>query len=90
MDIPKLLKGEYDADYQEQLNQELQDGLNNGVYNQEFTTAEITALISATTRPVIRRGTLFFNTDLGKLQVVVTAADPSVPSNGAVETVTST
>lgn len=89
MDIPYLVTGEYDPEYQELLNRILLDGLKDGVYNQEFTTAQITALTSSDARPVLRRGTQFFNTDLGKMQIIVQAAVPNT-TNAVLETITST
>ena len=89
MNIPIILSGGFDFDYAQELNQELSDGLNNGVYNQEFTSAQITALLLSTSRPVLRVGTVFFDTDLSKLRVIVTAADPVGATNGVTETITS-
>lgn len=90
MDIPYLLTGEHDPEYQELLNRVLLDGLKDGIYNQEFTTAEIAELTSFESQPVLRRGTQFFNTDLGKMQIIVQAAVPSTSTNAVVETITST
>lgn len=52
------------------------------------STANITALTLESAAPVLPVGTIWFNTDLSKLQVLVTAAVPGA-SNGIVETVTS-
>ena len=64
------------------------DGLNFGIYNQEYTTAEITLLLDRNALPIIRRGTVFFDTDLGKLKVIVIQAVTAI-SDGVTETITS-
>lgn len=70
-------------DIQDQLN-----GLNLGTYTTVKTSAEITALISMNAFPVLPVGTTWFDTTLGKLRVLVTAAVPGV-SSGITQTVTS-
>ena len=52
------------------------------------TSAQITALINMNALPVLPIGSLWFDTTLNKLKVLVTAAVPGI-SNGVTETVTS-
>lgn len=70
-------------DIQNQLN-----GANFGTYTTPKTSVEITALINMNAIPVLPVGTIWFDTTLNKLKVLVTAAVPGV-SNGITETVTS-
>ncbi len=88
MNIPILIAG-YNDDYHQDLNQELVNSLKDGIYNQEFTSAQITNLLLSTSKPVLRVGTVFMDTTMSKLKLVVTAADPVGATNGVTETITS-
>lgn len=72
------------ADIEAQLN-----GLGLATYTTQMTTAQITALISMTALPVLPVGSLWFDTTVGKLRVLTTAAVYGV-SDGTTEVVTST
>lgn len=72
------------SDIQNQFN-----GISDGLLLPQKTTAQITALIAMNALPVFSAGTIWFDTTLGKIVVLVTAAVPGV-SNGVTETVTST
>lgn len=93
MDIPTYIAA---PTYEEQQTffQEMFQTLLDGLGQQGFTitplpTASITKLISKNYFPPLPVGTTWFNTNLSKLQVLVTAAVPNV-SDGIIETVTST
>ncbi len=64
----------------------------NGWTIPQQTNATISIIINGTVvpyfEPVMPAGTIWFNTDVGKLQVLVTAAVPGT-SNGVVQTITS-
>lgn len=67
--------------------------LNNGLSDNGWTvpqqsTTNITTLINRNARPILPRGTIWFDTTLGKLKVLVTQAVPGV-SDGVTETITS-
>jgi len=64
------------------------NGLGSATFITRKTSAQITNLISMTANPVLPVGSLWFDTTINKLKVLVTAAVPSV-SNGVTETVTS-
>lgn len=70
-------------DIQDQFN-----GISTGLTVSPKTTADITALIGMNALPVLPPGTLWFDTTLSKLVVLVTAANPGI-ANGITETVTS-
>lgn len=68
---------------------------NNGWTVPQLTTAQIARVTQGISvpgvpyfQPVLPVGTIWFNTSIGKLQVLVTAAVPEV-SNGVIETITS-
>lgn len=70
---------------------EIEDQLNGkglATFITRKTTAEITALIAMNAIPVLEVGSLWFDTTINKLKVLVTSAIPGV-SNGVTETVTS-
>lgn len=92
MDIPTYLKS---PDYAEQetfmqeMFQTLLDGLGpTGFTVTQQTSSGIATIISMNAQTVQPVGTIWFNTDISKLQVLVTAAVPGI-SNGVIETVTS-
>ena len=71
------------SDTEEQLN-----GLGDATFITRKTSAEITALIDMNAIPVLDVGSLWFDTTINKLKVLVTAAVFGI-SNGITETVTS-
>lgn len=71
------------SDIEEQLN-----GLEDATFITRKTSAQITALISMNAFPVLDVGSLWFDTTISKLKVLVTAAIPGI-ANGITETVTS-
>jgi hypothetical protein len=98
MDIPTYLKSPDYAKqetFMQEMFQTLLDGLGpTGFQVTNQTSAGITALIDKSATPILPVGTTWFNTDISKLVVLVTAAVPPGPfipgSNGVTETVTST
>ncbi|RKZ70522.1 MAG: hypothetical protein DRQ48_00800 [Gammaproteobacteria bacterium] len=89
MDIPRFLAGEYQQDYHRQLNEELTRSVGDlGFRITQATSADITALTQMSFRPVLPVGTMWFDTDLAKLVVLVVAAVPGV-SDGIIETIQS-
>lgn len=94
MEIPTILSGEYEPDFQQQLNQTLRTLLSiNGWQLPNLNQAQIDDLTDATFAPILPPGTIWLNTDVapnGKLQFITIAADPSGPTNATYETITST
>ena len=88
-DIPTILKGPYEEDYQRQLNQELQFAIGDTGYKiTPLSTARITTITSMGFRPPLPVGSVFFDTDVAKLKVIVVAAVLDT-SNAVLETITS-
>lgn len=88
-DIPTILKGPYEEDYQRQLNDELQFAIGYTGYKiTPLSTNRINEVSSMNFLPPLPVGTLFFDTDIAKLKVIVVAAVMGV-SNATIETVTS-
>ena len=54
------------------------------------TNTSVSAIILATSVPVLQVGTQWFNSDLGKMQFISVAANPAGPTNATVQTITST
>lgn len=88
-DIPTILKGPYEEDYQRQLNQSLEFAIGQTGYKiTPLTTARITQVTGMNFIPPLPVGTLFFDTTAEKLKVIVIEAVLGI-SNATIETVTS-
>lgn len=86
MDIPTYVhvSPEGEEFYNEELNQTLQDGLsNNGWTVPQLTNAQIIAVA-----PQMPVGTIWYNTDDNKLQVLV-GYNAGPPITGIIQTITS-
>ena len=87
-DIPTILKGPYEEDYQRQLNQELQFAMGDTGYKiTPLSAARIATITSMNFRPPAC-GLHFFDTNAAKLKVIVVAAVLDT-SNAVLETITS-
>ncbi len=91
MEIPTILSGEYEADFQQQQNQTLRTLLSTTGWRQPpLTTAQRNMILSYTWSPVLPVGTFWFNTDVGAPEVIVTQAVPSTSTNATYKTYTIT
>jgi hypothetical protein len=89
-DIPTILKGEYEEDFQRQQNQTLREVLSvNGWTLPPLTNAEVAIVTSYTFERVMPFGTQWANSDLGKMQFITIPADPDTLTNATIETITS-
>jgi len=89
-DIPTILKGPYEEDYQRQLNQVLLESLsNNGWTLPNLTNAQVTLITSYTFERIMPVGTQWMNTTVGKMQFITVAANPLTTTNATIETITS-
>jgi hypothetical protein len=81
VNLPSYVKNSVQENYHEELNETLREWFNSDSFFQpSLTNAQVTALLALT--PAIEPCRTWFNTDLGKLQILVAV--------GTVETVTST
>ncbi len=88
--IPTILAGEYEEDYQVQFNQTIRQLLGEvGWQAPNLSNADVVLISNMNFVPILPRGAFWFNTDLGKMQLIVTSAVSGV-SNASVETITST
>jgi len=79
-DLPPYIQNENQENYHAEFNQTLRDWFNNyGFYLPTLTNAQVTDLLAVV--PPIQAFRQWFNSDLGKLQILV--------APGTVETVTS-
>jgi hypothetical protein len=89
-DIPTILKGEYEPDFQRQQNQALLELLsNNGWTLPQLTNADVAIITSYTFERVMPFGTQWANSDVGKMQFITIPADPDTLTNATIETITS-
>lgn len=83
--IPTILAGGYEEDYQVQFNQTIRQLLGDtGWFAPNLTNAEVAVIIDRDFVPILPRGCFFFNTDAGKMQMIVTSAVAGV-SDAVVE-----
>jgi hypothetical protein len=89
-DIPTILKGEYEEDYQRQLNQSLLETLSNSGWTlPPLTNAEVATITSYTFERIMPFGTQWANSDIGKMQFITVPADPLTLTNATIETINS-
>ncbi len=87
--IPTILAGGYEEDYQVQYNQTIRQLLGDtGWQPPNLTDADVLLLSDMGFVPILPRGTFWFNTDIGKMQLIVTSAISGI-ANAVVETIQS-
>jgi hypothetical protein len=89
-DIPTILRGPYEEDYQRQLNQALLESLSNNGWTLPILSNALVAIVTSYTFPrVMPFGTLWANSTVGKLQFISVPANPATTTNATIETITS-
>lgn len=92
MQIPQYLYGKNEElqRYFELLVQILQGGLSdNGFTIPQQSAANIALIKSYLFNPIMPPGTIWFNTDINKLEFITTSAIPATSTNAVTETITS-
>ena len=87
MRLPTILKGEYDPDYNEQLNNDLNYGLLNGVLIEPLTDTQITSLASYLNDPILPEGFTMYDKTNIQLRIVTVPADPVTATNATLGTI---
>lgn len=92
MNIPEYLYGTNDdlQRYFALLVQTLIGGIGpNGFTLTQLSNTDVASIIDYNFRPIMPAGTQWFNTNLGKMQFISVAANPSTLTNATTETITS-